>query len=570
MSTTTTLAVPTPPELSGSVTPRSDTSEKKEVLSKPLNVADLSELEPSRNATDASPRDIHGLKWALVVMSIFSCVFLFALDNTIVADVQPAIIDDFHDLAKLPWLSVAFLLGAASTLLVWSKGYGLFNCKWLYIGTTAIFEVGSAVCGAAPNMDSLIVGRAICGLGGAGMYLGVMTILSILTTPTERPMYLGGTGLIWGTGTVLGPIIGGAFADSSATWRWAFYINLCIGALFAPVFFLMIPSIDPRPGVPIRARLAEIDWLGPILFVGGYVSGIMAIAFGGALYAWSDSRIIGMFVCSGVLFILFFLQQGYQVFTSYMGRTFPMQYLKNKEMMLLFVETAAAGTSSFVPIYFIPLYFQFVKGDGALEAGVRLLPFIVPMVVFNLVNGVGMSALGYYMPWYLGGGILVIVGGVLLQIVDLSTNVAQIYGALVVGGIGTGVFSQASFSVAQSLVAVEEIPMAVGFITCAQVGGSAIALSIANTVFLNRATVQITNLLPDVSRDEVQAMISGANSRLLDSLGEAVRTDVLAAIVDSISDAFVLDLTAGCVAVLLALFLRRTKMVHQAGAGGGM
>ncbi|KAJ5655541.1 hypothetical protein N7507_007491 [Penicillium longicatenatum] len=517
-----------------------------------------------------SPRDVHGVKWVLVVMSIFSCVFLFALDNTIVADVQPAIIKEFDDLAMLPWLSVAFMLGAASTLLIWSKGYGLLNCKWLYIITTLIFEVGSAVCGAAPSMNALIVGRTICGLGGAGMYLGVMTILSMLTSPKERPMYLGMVGLVWGVGTVLGPIIGGAFTDSSATWRWAFYINLCIGGLFAPVFFFMIPNVDPRPGTPLKERLAEIDWLGPILFVGAFVAGIMAIAFGGVLYPWSDSRIIGMFVGAGVMFILFFIQQGYMIFTTYGSRIFPMQYLKNKEMILLFIETAAAGTSSFVPIYFIPLYFQFVKGDGALDAGVRLLPFIVPMVFFNLANGVGMSALGYYMPWYLVGGIFVLVSGVLLKIITLTTSVGQIYGALVIGGIGTGVFSQAGFSVAQSLVPPEEIPMAVGFMTCAQVGGSAIALSVANTLFLNRATVQIMDLLPNQSQANVQAMISGANSALLDSLNEKLRTNVLEAIVNSITDALVLDLTAGAIAIVVAVFLRRTKMSHTHGAVGGI
>ncbi|KAI2602124.1 major facilitator superfamily domain-containing protein [Hypoxylon sp. NC1633] len=522
--------------------------------------------EEIENNAPPSPRDVHGVKWVLVVMSIFSCVFLFALDNTIVADVQPAIVNQFHDLTLLPWLSVAFMLGAASTLLVWGKGYGLLNCKWLYIITTAIFEVGSAVCGAAPNMNSLIVGRAICGLGGAGMYLGVMTILSMLTSPAERPMYLGMVGLVWGTGTVLGPIIGGAFTDSSATWRWAFYINLCIGGLFAPVFFFMIPSIDPRPGVPIKARLAEMDWLGPIIFIGAFISGIMAISFGGILYPWSDSRIIGMFVCSGVLFILFFLQQGFQLFTTYTGRIFPMQYLRSKEMLLLFIETAAAGTSSFVPIYFIPLYFQFVQGDGALEAGIRLLPFIVPMVVFNLVNGVGMSAFGYYMPWYIAGGALVVVGGALLQLIGVSSNVSLIYGALVVSGMGTGVFSQAGFSVAQSLVPAEEIPMAVGFMTCAQVGGSAIALSIANTLFLNRATIQLTSLLPNEPVESVQAMISGANNELLNSLSDSLRADVLGAVVTSIKDALVLDLTAGAIAFVVAFFLRRTKMSHAHGA----
>jgi MFS family permease len=100
-----------------------------------------------------------------------------------------------------------------------------------------MFELGSAVCGAAPSMDALIIGRAIAGVGGSGMYVGVMTLLSVTTTIHERPMYIGMTGLTWGAGTVLGPIIGGAFADSPATWRWAFYINLVVGGIFGMLIF---------------------------------------------------------------------------------------------------------------------------------------------------------------------------------------------------------------------------------------------------------------------------------------------------------------------------------------------
>jgi MFS family permease len=87
------------------------------------------------------------------------------------------------------------------------------------------FEAGSAICGAANTINALIVGRAICGLGGIGVYVGVLMLLSVFTTIQERPNYMGMIGLVWGLGTVLGPVIGGAFADSSATWRWAFYVR---------------------------------------------------------------------------------------------------------------------------------------------------------------------------------------------------------------------------------------------------------------------------------------------------------------------------------------------------------
>lgn len=87
-----------------------------------------------------------------------------------------------------------------------------------------VFAVGCAIAGAAPTMDSLIVGRAICGAGGSGMYFGSMGLLTQMTSDKERPLYLNLVGITFGAGTVLGPVIGGAFAGSDATWRWAFYL----------------------------------------------------------------------------------------------------------------------------------------------------------------------------------------------------------------------------------------------------------------------------------------------------------------------------------------------------------
>ncbi|KAF7904290.1 hypothetical protein EAF00_001624 [Botryotinia globosa] len=136
-----------------------------------------------------------------------------------VADIQTAIVEEFDEVGKLTWVSVAFMLGVAGTNLMWGKAYSkiTFDAKYVYIFTTLIFEVGSAICGGAPNMNALIVGRAIYGLGGIGMYIGVMTVMSENSSKTERPVYLGLIGILWDIGTVVGPFIGGAFADNSAT-----------------------------------------------------------------------------------------------------------------------------------------------------------------------------------------------------------------------------------------------------------------------------------------------------------------------------------------------------------------
>ncbi|BCS01247.1 putative MFS drug efflux transporter [Aspergillus luchuensis] len=517
---------------------------------------------------EAPPRDITGWKWAIVVAAIYSSQFLFALDNTIVANVQPTIVEDFNAVSKLSWISVAFLIGAASTNLVWGKIFAQFNAKWTYIICIAIFEIGSAVCGSAPTMNAFIVGRAICGFSGAGMYVGLMTMLAVTTSIQERPTYVGGAGFTWGVGTVLGPIIGGAFTDSSAGWRWSFYINLCIGAICAPVYLFMLPNKDPRPGVSLGARAREIDYLGGILTIGAFISGVMAISFGGATYPWNSAKIIGLFCCSGVLFILLGIQQGIPVLTTKERRLFPVEFLRSRTILILFAMTASGGTLIFLPVYMCPLFFQFTRGDSALESGVRLLPFIILMIVAVIGNGAILSTHGLYMPWFLAGGILCLIGSALMYTVGLTTSVAHIYGYTVLIGFGVGLFSQASFSIAQAVAEPHMASSAVGFITCAQISGCTIALAIANALFLNKSVEGIKAVLPNVSSSEVELAITGTGSQLFDGLTEETKNKVLEAIVKALNNSYILSMVAAALVVVLSVFMKREKLFIAGGAGG--
>lgn len=290
----------------------------------------------------------------------------------------------------------------------------------------------------------------------------------------------------------------------------------------------------------------------------------MAIAFGGGVYAWNSAQIIVLFVVAGVLWATFATQQALAIFTAKENRLVPISILKSWEMQNFFAQIASAVTVVYVPMYFIPLYFQFVQGDSALHSAVRLLPFVFTNVFGIIFNGAIMVKLGYYMPWYLIGGMLSIAGGALFTAaVGVNTSSSAIYGYSVLCGLGSGLFVQASFAIAQAKVAPVAIPLTVAFLGCGQITGITLALTISHSIFLNQATDRIARILPSVPRDTVQQAVTGVDSSFFNTLAPADRDRVLDAIVQSINRVYPMVIAAGTISVVLALFMKRERLFGQ-------
>lgn len=170
------------------------------------------------------------------------------------------------------------------------------------------------------------------------------------------------TGAMWGLGTVLGPVVGGAFTNSSAGWRWAFYINLPLGALTAPVLIFLIPPFDALKGVSFWERIRRVDWIGIVLLSGSMTCLVIALQFGGNEFAWNSGEVIGCFVAFGVLLIILaFSQTLYMPWQTKERRIFPVEMLFFRTTVLLFITTGVASTGAFIVIYYVPLYFQFTR-----------------------------------------------------------------------------------------------------------------------------------------------------------------------------------------------------------------
>ncbi|KAJ5598864.1 Major facilitator superfamily domain general substrate transporter [Penicillium hordei] len=538
------------------------------------NSTDLNVLRDSEklSLSDSSPapqevRHITGFKWFIFLASTLTAIFVYALDNTIVANIAPEIVNQFHAVEDLPWLSVGFVIGGMAMILPFGKLYTLFDAKWVFIVCTVIFMAGSALCGGAPTMNAEIVGRVIAGAGGNGMYFGLMALVSMNTTSQERPKYLSLSGLVWGLGTVLGPVVGGGF--ELYNWRWAFYINLLFGAILLPTYLFVIPSNDPAPGTSRLQKLASFDWVGSVLCIGAIVTLVMGVNFGGTLYAWNSGQIIALFVVSGVLWIIFGLQQGFTIATSVETRILPIHLFAQKEPVLLFISCATVGAVCYISVYYIPIYFQFTQGDNAIRSAVRLLPFIFLLITTIPTSGAMMSYFGYYKPWYIGGSLIALIPAVLMStIIHVDSSAGVMYGLQVLLGFGAGANTQASFAVIQAVVAPADAPNGLSLMLLAQVGGMALGVSISGAIFVNVASKNLYALLPDYPQSQVSQIVSGTSSQLLSSLSEKLRDQALVIIVSAWHNTFICVYVAAAVSLVCSVFLSHKRCNVSAAAGG--
>lgn len=428
--------------------------------------------------------------------------------------------------------------------------------------------------GAANSMNLFIAARAVAGVFAVGLYIGANSIISVVTTERERPLYVALIGLVWGLGTVLGPIIGGGFAGSSATWRWGFYINLCVGAVGAPIWIFLLPSHDPRPGVPIRTRIKSFDYVGSLLNIGYHLCLILGTNLGGTLYSWHSGRIIALFVLGGVFLLVFVAQQATCLGTTKENRLLALHFFKSRALALMYVHVAAGVSSMFVPyvfhshfpavhstnhmlfsIFIIPVLFQFTKGDGPLEGGVRLLPYVAVLVFAILLNGALMAQWGYYAPWFVVGSAVAIIGSALMFTIGAETSSAKIYGYFVLYGFGLGIYVLAPISICQLLVEKDEVADAVSFISSSQVSAVAFGVSISQAVFFNKSVGGIQHAAPSLTHLDAVALIAGTNSALLPTLPQETQRAIINAIVKAASSAFAVPLSGTALGFVLSLLL---------------
>ncbi|KAF2863614.1 MFS general substrate transporter [Piedraia hortae CBS 480.64] len=504
------------------------------------------------------------LQLALISIALCLSVFCMALDNTILSSAIPKITDQFKAIDDVGWYGSAYLLLCCAFQLFFGKLYTFLSLKWVFLSTLVIFEIGSAVCGAAPNSTTLIIGRAIAGLGSAGIFSGAVLIISNTVPLRKRPAYMGMIGGMYGIASVAGPLMGGVFTDK-VTWRWCFYINLPIGAvtlLFIAIFYHPTKRAQPLTG-GWKSRLEQFDIWGTLIFLPMIVCLLLALQWGGTKYPWKNGRIIALLVLFVVLLIPFIAIQ----FWKQDNATVPPRVLKQRSVASAAWFAGCLGATFFIFVYYLPIWFQAIKGVSAVQSGIRNIPMVLSLVLVSMVCGATVTKIGYYTPFIIASTVLMSVGAGLLSALKVHSGAGEWIGYQIVFGAGVGFGMQNTLIAVQTALPPKDIPIGTAIIMFTQTLGGALFVSVAQNVFTNTLLKNVLHALPNVNPNLI---LSTGATALKDVLPKAVMPQVLIAYNDALMKTFYVGVAMAAFSVLGSGFLEwksvKGKKIEMAAA----
>ncbi|KAK3307383.1 major facilitator superfamily domain-containing protein [Chaetomium strumarium] len=499
---------------------------------------------PAENDTVSYPS---GATLAVVVVALALSVFLSALDIAIVATAIPKITDEFRGLDKTSWYGAAFFLTSGSFQASWGKAYKYFDLKHTFLAAIALFELGSLLCGAAPNANTLIAGRAVAGIGCAGMSTGGYVIIAVVVEPRRRPSYTGIIGFAYCFASVVGPLVGGAIT-STTTWRWCFYINLPIGAvtvLIILLFFRTPPAAKPVPA-SWREKILQADPVGVGLVMAALVCYSLAMQYGGQSKAWNSSEVIGLLVGFVLIATVFAAWERY----SGERATLPMRLLGQRHVYLGSAYASLFAGSYYLVIYYLPIYFQSVGGASPIMSGVDILPLILAATVAVVSSGIFITKTGHAIPLQVCSAVTACIGSGLLYTLGVTTSLDKRLGYQIIGAIGWGAGFQIPAITCQALAEPEDIASVTAVVLFFLNIGSGILLSAAESAFANTLVASLPAMAPGV--DPAAVLHTGA-TELRSHFPEDKMRGILEAYMAGIKVAFALAITASGLALVIAV-----------------
>lgn len=481
----------------------------------------------------ASPPEVRAVVGALMVGMVLS-----ALDAMIVSTALPTIAGELGGLDHLSWVVTAYLLTTTAAVPIAGKLSDLYGRRPLFQAAVLIFVAGSVAAGLSQTMTQLIAARGLQGIGGGGLQALTFVILADVVAPRERARYIGAFTTVFAVSSVVGPLIGGVLTDA-LTWRWAFYVNVPLGAVTIFVASRKLHAPVPR-GKP------AVDILGMALLLPAVSCFILVTVWGGKELAWGSRALLGLLLAAVTSSVLFVIRE-----TRAPEPLIPLTLFRIQAITVPTVISVFLGMAMVGGMTFLPLYLQVVGDASATTSGLLMIPVVGGFVVSTNLVGRLISSTGRYKVFVVVGTAAATFGLGLLALLDERTSIVHTAVGMFVFGIGIGSAMPVLAVSVQNAAPHEDIGAATSILNFFRSLGSAFGVALLGTVLSTRAAGSFG---------------SGLDERVLHSperiraLPDALHDAAVHGVAEGVAAVFLIATVLAAVATVLSWLLRETPL----------
>jgi EmrB/QacA subfamily drug resistance transporter len=460
-------------------------------------------------------------------------------------------------------VTTAYLITSTISTPLYGKLSDTYGRKKFYLFAIGIFVAGSMLCGTATGIYQLAGYRAIQGIGAGGLMSLAFAIVGDIVPPRERGRYQGYFMSVFGTSSVLGPVIGGFLAGQTSLlgldgWRWIFYVNVPIGL----AAFLVVSA---KLHLPVRRSDSKIDYLGAALLTTAIVP-LLLVAEKGREWGWTSGLTLGMLALVVVALVSFLPWE------RRMGEAaiLPLRVFSSSVFNISSAVALLVGTAMFGALVVLPLYLQIVRGNSPTKAGLLLTPLMVGIIVASAVSGKVMSRTGKYKKLPVMGTAVMFVAVLLFSTLGVDTPVWQASIYMAVMGAGLGLSMQTLVISVQNALPPRDMGVATSSVTFFRSMGGTFGAAIALAVLFSTLAANIKGRavaagLPQAVIDRFGSASSLNDTSVIGTLPPAVRRAVLEGFADSMHTVF---LTVAVLLVPAFLLALRIKEIPLRSSGG--
>ena len=518
---------------------------------------------PPQPASADAPEQLTHKQILLVLSGLLLGMFLAALDQTIVSTAMRTIADQLEGQTAEAWVTTAYLITSTISTPLYGKLSDQYGRKPFYLFAIIIFIVGSVLCGLAQNIYELAAYRAIQGIGAGGLMSLAFAIIGDLVSPRERGRYQGYFMAVFGTSSVLGPVLGGALAGQDTIlgidgWRWIFYLNVPIGLLALAV-------VSRRLTLPRRTSDARVDYAGAALLTLSVVP-LLLVAEQGREWGWGSALTLGLIAVSVASLVGFLLRE------SRVGEAalLPLRMFRNSVFSITSLTSLLVGAGMFGGLVVLPLYLQIVRGSSPTEAGLQLIPLMVGIFVMSTLSGQVMTRTGHYKFLPVVGTALMFVALVLMSTLGVDTPIPLVMSYMVVMGAGLGLSMQTLVISVQNALPAKDMGVATSTVTFFRSLGGTFGAAATLAILFGSLAANIQARardagLPQAVVDRFGSATALDDSSIIATLPDAVRDAVLQGFTDSVRTVFLTVAVLLVPAFVLTLFTKELPLRSQGG-----